>query len=101
MTGVPERITVGDNGRLLRLAMGDGTTHEIAALRLRAACNCAACRRARLDGRFRDPGPEVTIVEAEAVGQYAVALGFSDRHARGIYPWRYLLELAAGAAAPP
>ncbi|MDK1493921.1 gamma-butyrobetaine hydroxylase-like domain-containing protein [Sinorhizobium sp. 7-81] len=36
----------------------------------------------------------MTITSAEAIGSYAVRLGFSDGHDRGIYPWSYLRDIA-------
>ena len=39
---------------------------------------------------------DVRIIAVEPVG-YGVQLVFSDGHARGIYPWAYLAELAATA----
>jgi DUF971 family protein len=100
MSPIPEKIAVAAGGRQLRMTMHDGRGYAITALVLRQACNCAECRRARLDGRFVDADPLVTITEADAIGQYAISIGFSDRHARGIYPWPYLIDLASGPATP-
>ena len=36
----------------------------------------------------------VTIKHLEPMGGYAVHLAFSDEHARGIFPWAYLRDLA-------
>ncbi len=76
----------------------------IGAPRLRAACRCADCRRARID---RDADPDTgdatlagttiagtTIAELRLVGDHALNIAFSDGHDRGIYPWSYLRELA-------
>jgi DUF971 family protein len=51
--------------------------------------------RAEVEGRPA-VDDDVTIVAVELVGLYAVNLVFSDGEARGIYPWTYLRELAAG-----
>ncbi len=71
----------------------------IGAPRLRAACRCADCRRARIE---RDADPDTgdatiagtTIAEVRLVGDHALNIAFSDGHDRGIYPWSYLRELA-------
>ena len=61
---------------------------------LREACRCAECQFKRHHGTpIRGPA-DVRITAVEPVG-YGVQLVFSDGHARGIYPWAYLAELAA------
>ena len=68
--------------------------HEVSfsAERLRSACKCAHCIRARFDERFPDRFPGIAIVEIGDLG-YGLNIAFSDGHARGIYPWSMLLEL--------
>ena len=83
-----ECTTVEENGTALLLG---GTA--LAAARLRAACRCAQCVRARLDGLFPPSFDGVVIVHVSAMGHYGVNIGFSDGHARGIYPWAYLSQL--------
>jgi prepilin-type processing-associated H-X9-DG protein len=39
------------------------------------------------------------VTQIDPLGGYAVNLGFSDGHARGIFPWVYLRDLAREAAA--
>jgi DUF971 family protein len=87
------------DGRALHLTLGSGTALRLPAEQLRAACRCAHCRRAQLDGAFPDRFPSVAIIGVAPIGHYAVNLGFSDGHARGIYPWSYLAELAAARPA--
>ena len=67
----------------------------IDAASLRAACRCAECRRAQIDGTFPAEFPGLTIDGAAPIGLYAVNLMFSDGHTRGIFPWIYLEELAS------
>jgi len=71
-----------------------GAAFSLPAERLRAACRCAHCRRAQIDGVFVAEFPSITIADVAPIGHYAVNLEFSDGHARGIYPWSYLAELA-------
>jgi DUF971 family protein len=69
----------------------------VSAPRLRAACRCADCRRARID-RDDDPNAagvaNVALANVHLVGDHALNIAFSDGHDRGIYPWSYLRELA-------
>lgn len=36
---------------------------------------------------------EITAVDAELVGNYAIKISFSDGHATGLYTWDYLREI--------
>jgi DUF971 family protein len=83
-------------GQALRITRTAGVI-ALAAASLRAACRCAQCRRAQIDGTFPATFPGLTIASAAPIGLYAVNLTFSDGHARGIFPWSYLEELAAAA----
>jgi DUF971 family protein len=87
------------DGGVLDLTLDTGAVFMLPAERLRAACRCAHCRRAQIDGTFPDQFPAVAIVAVTPVGHYAVNLAFSDGHARGIYPWSYLAELAVNPPA--
>lgn len=80
----------------LTLHWPDATTTVSAAL-LRASCRCARCLSDRLRDAEVPPALAPTLVEALAVGHYALQLRFADGHERGIYPWTLLRELGAGA----
>lgn len=64
---------------------------------LRESCRCAECQFKRHHGTPINVPTDVRITAIEPAG-YGVQLVFSDGHARGIYPWAYLAELAATAA---
>jgi DUF971 family protein len=68
--------------------------HEVSfsAERLRSACKCAHCVRARIDERFPERFPGIAIVGVTDLG-YGVNIAFSDGHWRGIYPKSYLMDL--------
>lgn len=83
------------DGRALHLTLDTGAAFALPAEWLRSACRCAHCRRAQIDGAFPNQFPSVVIVGVTPIGHYALNLEFSDGHARGIYPWSYLAELAA------
>ena len=85
----------GEDGRMLDVTLPSGERLGLAAARLRQACRCAQCRRTRFDGGAVGTIPTVTIVACTPVGHYGVNIAFSDGHARGIYPWDYLRELAS------
>jgi DUF971 family protein len=89
----PTHIAVSDNLDFLDLTMAQGGTVRLPAGRLRAACKCAHCIRARIDGVFAAGFDGIAITQIAPIGDYAINIAFSDGHARGIYPWSLLLDL--------
>lgn len=89
----PKLIAISDDRDYMRLTFEDGRDIELEADRLRAACKCAHCTRARIDGIFPDRFDRVTIERFSFMGGYAINIAFSDGHARGIYPWAFLIGL--------
>jgi len=87
-------VTVTHGGAQVRVALPSGESFVLAAATLRAACRCAHCVRSRIDGKFPNRFDDITIVACASIGHYAINLSFSDGHARGIYPWAYLADLA-------
>jgi DUF971 family protein len=77
----------------LALTTSHGSRITLSAERLRTACKCAHCTRARIDQRFPADFPGVAIVDVNDLG-YGLNIGFSDGHNRGIYPKSYLLAIA-------
>jgi DUF971 family protein len=90
----PDAIVLESGGARLRLEWASAGRIGLAASRLRNGCRCARCVRARVEGAFASPSPDIAIEGVELVGDYGLTLAFSDGHARGIYPWAYLRELA-------
>jgi DUF971 family protein len=84
-----DSATVVEDGATLLLM---GST-PLVATRLRAACRCAQCVRARIDGIFPPSFDGIAIERVSPIGSYGINIGFSDGHARGIYPWAYLSQL--------
>jgi DUF971 family protein len=97
---VPSMVVLAADRRSLRLTWADAEETDIVAERLRAACRCAWCTRARIDGTFPAAFESIAIERVDAVGEYAVNLAFSDGHARGIYPWPYLRTIARSHDGP-
>ena len=89
----PTHIAVSDAMDCLDLTTAQGEVVHLKASTLRAACKCAHCLRARIDGVFPERFDGIAITEVAPIGGYAVNIGFSDGHARGIYPWAFLLDL--------
>jgi DUF971 family protein len=91
----PETIMLSPDGKDLQITRGTGAPVRLTAGTLRAACRCAHCRRAQIDGVFPQRFEAVTVDHVAPMGHYAINIAFSDGHARGIFPWSYLAELAA------
>ena len=69
---------------------------SLSAFELRCACRCAGCVDEFTGAALLDPATvpaEVAIADVRSVGNYAVQLGFSDRHSTGIYTWDHLFAL--------
>jgi prepilin-type processing-associated H-X9-DG protein len=86
---------VAFEGRELHVALASGRHFVLPAGRLRAACRCAHCRRAQIDGVFPGHFEAIAVAQVAPMGHYGINIAFSDGHARGIFPWSYLAELAA------
>ena len=98
--GSPQQITLSRDRRRLRLVWRDGREDALNTQTLRGACRSSDALRARIDGRQTNFSPELTIERVELVGAYALNLAFSDGENRGIYPWRFLRELADAQFTP-
>jgi len=74
----------------LEMVWGDGHRSDFTALELRLRCPCAECLSGG-EHRVRPaPTPEVRVETVEPLGNYALALRFSDGHGSGVYRWEYL-----------
>ncbi len=93
VVAAPTHVALSEDLSFLDLTMSDGSEIRLPAERLRGACKCALCVRARIDGVFPERFGGIAIVHVAPIGGYAVNLAFSDGHARGIYPWALLFGL--------
>jgi len=89
----PDHVDVSVDRRQLEITLDTGRTVDLDAARLRAACRCAHCVRARIDNAFPSTFESVTIDRLVPMGHYGLNIAFSDGHARGIFPWSYLATL--------
>jgi DUF971 family protein len=94
----PTDIKLHQASRVLEIAFDDGRTFKLPYEFLRVHSPSA-------EVRGHGPGQEtlqvgkrdVTIVNAEPVGRYALRPTFSDGHDTGIYSWEYLYDLGTHA----
>jgi prepilin-type processing-associated H-X9-DG protein len=93
-SSIPESVVLVRDRSRLRLVWPNGDKSEIEAGRLRRACRCAGCTRARIDGAFPDSFDGLSIKTIGVIGDYAINIVFADGHARGIFPWEFLRSLA-------
>lgn len=91
----PQEIMLTADRRRLLIDWGAGRRDAASATALRDASRSSGSVRQRVDGLAVPAPDDLTIVDVRPVGHYAVNLVFSDGHDRGIYPWRYLREIAA------
>ncbi|QBE63273.1 DUF971 domain-containing protein [Pseudoduganella lutea] len=80
---------------VLAVRWSDGSEHAFTHADLRAACPCSGCRALRLAGVAIEAPDTLRLTVIEPAGTNALNLGFSDGHARGIYPFAMLANLAA------
>jgi len=90
----PRRITRSDPTRL-EVEWDDGRVSAFTPAELRIACPCARCVDELSGRRILDPrtvAPDLQQVDVRLVGNYGLAIRFSDGHDTGIYPFRFLRE---------
>ena len=80
--------------RQLRLTFSDGHSADYDYDYLRGFCPCAGCQGHGGGAvEFHPPARSVTPGTIEPVGNYAIAIGWSDGHTTGIYRFAFLREL--------
>lgn len=96
----PTRIALTPERDALVVSWDDGRSGRIPAWRLRAESRAAGALRAEIDGTAAPAPRDLTIVDVQLVGSYAITVFFADGHDRAIYPWSMLRRLAAGEMSP-
>lgn len=89
---LPRTITKSDPSRLT-IEWADGRESVWAAWELRGICPCAQCVDELTGVRKHDPATVPTNLstqDVKLVGNYALAIAFSDGHATGIFTFRML-----------
>jgi ATP-binding protein involved in chromosome partitioning len=91
----PKKFEVDSDGNL-RVDWADGAQASYKAYDLRIGCPCAECVDEDTGKRMLDPAQvplDITAREVSAVGNYGLALQFSDGHGTGIYTFIELREM--------
>jgi DUF971 family protein len=94
----PVEIRLAKDRRAVHITFDDGKTFNLSAELLRVTSPSAEvqghseAQRKTLGGKRN-----VTILSIDAVGNYAVRLGFDDMHSTGIYSWAFLRDLGVNA----
>ena len=93
-TPTPESITLHEKSRALELAFSDGARFRIPLELLRVGSPSAEVMGHGPGQEVLQTGKrDVTLVDLQPVGNYAIQPSFSDGHNSGIYTWAYLYEL--------
>ena len=90
----PTVIKKSDPARI-EIDWNDGHKTVYTTAELRGLCPCAQCVNELTGTRMHDPAtvPEGLVhTHVRMVGNYAIALVFSDGHDTGIYPFPYLRD---------
>lgn len=96
MAGDDRPTVTPERGKIL-VEWADGTESRIHNKALRCSCQCALCVDEYTGAAMLDPGTVPDDIRVEAVqplGNYAVAITWSDGHSSGIYSWSHLRRVA-------
>ena len=94
----PVEIRLVKDRRALSVTFDDGKTFNLSAELLRVTSPSAEVQGHSEAQRKTVGGKRnVTILSVDAVGNYAVRLGFDDMHSTGIYSWAFLRDLGVNA----
>jgi ATP-binding protein involved in chromosome partitioning len=91
---------VGLGRASVRFVWSETEQDEWSARDLRLACLCAMCQSETTGERLLDPASvpaDLTVTHMEFVGNYGLAIHFSDGHTTGIYRLQRLYDLAREA----
>ncbi len=92
----PLRIGRRDSTKLV-FDWSDGTSTEVSTTAVRRGCPCALCVDENTGRPILDPktvADDLTHTQVSLVGNYALAITFSDGHSTGIFTWSALRRLA-------
>ena len=94
----PVEIRLAKDRRALKVAFDDGKTFSLPAELLRVTSPSAEVQGHSEAQRKTVGGKRnVAILSVDAVGNYAVRIGFDDMHNTGIYSWAFLHDLGLNA----
>ena len=94
----PTEIRLRKDRRTLQVSFDDGAAFDLPAELLRVTSPSAEVQGHSEAQRKTVGGKRnVAILSVDAVGNYAVRLGFDDMHTTGIYSWAFLYDLGANS----
>jgi DUF971 family protein len=94
----PVEIRLVKDRRALAVTFDDGRTFTLPAELLRVTSPSAEVQGHSEEQRKTVGGKRnVAILSVDAVGNYAVRIGFDDMHNTGIYSWAFLYDLGTNA----
>ena len=95
-TPTPESLTVHSVSRVLEIGFSDGNAFRIPFELMRVYSPSAEVQGHGPGQQVLQTGKrDVTVVDIEPVGNYAVKPTFSDGHDSGLFTWEYLYFLGA------
>lgn len=95
MSTVPTDISASREHATLTITWPDRQDQH-RFVQLRGHCTCAHCVNEWTGERILDPASiprDITIVNLEPVGSYAIRIHWSDGHNSGLYTWERLREI--------
>ena len=95
----PTELRLHKDRKALTIAFDSGESHTLSAEYLRVKSPSAEVQGHAPEERKTVPGKrDVTIMEVQPIGNYAVRLVFDDMHSTGIYSWDYFRDLGRNHA---
>lgn len=96
--GWPTEIRLAKDKRMLRVSFDDGASFALAAELLRVLSPSADVQgHSEAERKTVGGKRNVQILTVDAVGNYAIRIGFDDMHSTGIYSWPFLYETGLNA----
>lgn len=94
----PVEIRLAKDRRSLTVAFDDGASCTLSAELLRVTSPSAEVQgHSEAERKTVGGKRNVAILSVDAVGNYAVRIGFDDMHNTGIYSWAFLHDLGINA----
>lgn len=94
----PVEIRLAKDRRSLTIAFDDDTAFTLSAELLRVTSPSAEVQgHSEAERKTVGGKRNVAILSVDAVGNYAVRIGFDDMHNTGIYSWTFLHDLGINA----
>ena len=92
-------IRLRKDRRSLQVSFDDGTAFDLSAELLRVTSPSAEVQgHSEAERTIVGGKRNVTVLSVDAVGNYAIRLGFDDMHTTGIYSWAFLHDLGVNAS---